>query len=166
MGTQIDGGAIGLVYAEIDIENVMDLARVRTGEGPGGSVRRATVRAMVDTGAYMMVIPETLRVQLGLEIVGRRRAVTADGKTHDVPIAGPVNVRFANRFATCNAMVMGNGPVLLGAIPLEELDVVIDPKSRTLAVNPENPDVPKMVVMEMSRRRADSPRASARPSPV
>lgn len=69
-------------------------------------------------------------------------------------IAGPINVRFANRFATCNAMVMGYETVLLGAIPLDELDMVIDPRSRTIKVNPANPTMPRMVAMGAELRPA------------
>ena len=94
----------------------------------------------------MLVFPEHVRLQLDLPEVDRREAVTADGKVHVVPVVGPVNVHFQNRIATCNAMVMGRDEVLLGAIPLEELDVVVDQRNQKLIVNPESPTMPKMVV--------------------
>ncbi|MCK4659808.1 MAG: clan AA aspartic protease [Phycisphaerae bacterium] len=110
-------------------------------------IRRIKVNALVDRGAYMLVVPEHVRLQLGLEDVTEREALIADGTLHKVPVVGPVNVRFENRLATCNAMVLGTDTVLLGALPLEELDVVIEPRSQTLIVNPENPTMPKMIVM-------------------
>jgi len=138
---------MGPVYADVIIENVKDLAKHEAAVIREDEIRRITVKAMVDTGAYMMVIPEHIRLQLGLDKVAEREALTADGSVHRVPIVGPVNVRFENRLATCNAMVMGHDTVLLGAIPLEEMDVVVEPRTRTLRVNPDNPTMPKMVVM-------------------
>jgi len=91
----------------------------------------------------MMSIPEHIKVQLDLDIVDYREAELANGKVEKLPVAGPIEIVFKNRRAVINAFVTGN-EVLLGAIPMEELDVIIDPKKQTLDVNPENPNMPKM----------------------
>jgi len=137
---------MGLVYVDIDVINSTDLELARRGIIEDKDIKKLTLRALVDSGAYMLVIPEHVRLQLDLPEVDRREAVTADGKVHVVPVVGPVNVHFQNRIATCNAMVMGRDEVLLGAIPLEELDVVVDQRNQKLIVNPESPTMPKMVV--------------------
>ncbi len=103
------------------------------------------VNSLVDSGAYMLVIPEHVKLQLGLEVVEQREVELADGKTNLRDVACPVEIRFANRRAVSNAFVMGN-EVLLGAIPMEELDVVIDTRNQKLIVNPENPTMPKMKI--------------------
>lgn len=108
-------------------------------------VRRIKVNSMVDSGAYMMVIPEHVKIQLGLEIVDQREAELADGKTCLCDVVGPIEIRFANRKAVSNAFVMEN-EVLLGAIPMEELDVIINTREQKLVVNPENPTMPKMKI--------------------
>ncbi len=138
---------MGLVYAEVELANLQDECLCRRGYLEEEKIRRIKVNALVDRGAYMLVVPEHVRLQLGLEDVTEREALIADGTLHKVPVVGPVNVRFENRLATCNAMVLGTDTVLLGALPLEELDVVIEPRSQTLIVNPENPTMPKMIVM-------------------
>ena len=117
---------MGLVYAEIDVINSTDLELARRGIIEDKDIKKLTLRALVDSSAYMLFIPEHVRLQLDLQEVDRRETVTADGEVHVVPVVGPVNVHFQNRIATCNAMVMGRDEVLLGAIPLEELDVVVD----------------------------------------
>lgn len=95
----------------------------------------------------MMVIPEHIKIQLGVEQVEQREVELADGKIHLSEVVGPIEIRFANRRAISNAFVMGN-EVLLGAIPMEKLDVVINMLDQILIVNPENPTMPKMKITE------------------
>ena len=137
---------MGLVYADIELVNGAEMEMARRGYISESDIVRLKMKALVDSGAYMLVIPEHIKIQLGLIEIDKREAVTADGEVHVVPVVGPVTVYFKNRIATCNAMVMGTDEVLLGAIPLEELDVVIDQRNQRLVVNPENPTMPKMVV--------------------
>lgn len=100
-----------------------------------------TVNALIDSDAYMMIIPDAVRLQLGLEIVGRELAEFANGKQEYIPIGEPVEVRFANRKATVDVLIAGN-EVLLGAIPMEAMDVVIHPRTQKLSVNLEHPNTP------------------------
>ena len=64
----------------------------------------------------------------------------ADGSKQLIPYAGPIQVKFQNRNAFVGAMIMGD-EVLLGAIPMKDMDVVIHPATRELSVNPESPNI-------------------------
>jgi hypothetical protein len=95
----------------------------------------------------LLCINEQVRAQLDLALLDRQVAELVDGSVRDVPIAGPVEVRFENRRTNCNAMVLpGNSEVLLGAIPMEDMDLVILPREKRLAVNPAHPIVPSKPV--------------------
>jgi hypothetical protein len=64
----------------------------------------------------------------------------ADGSKKLVPYVGPVELRFKNRVGFAGALVMGD-QVLLGAIPMEDMDLIIIPKTRTLEINPDSPNI-------------------------
>lgn len=136
---------MGLVHAELELVNAGDIEVARRGFIKPEEVRRMTVNALVDSGAYMMTIPEHVRLQLDLETVEQGEAEYASGKIESVPIVGPIAIKFANRRTVADAMVLGN-QVLLGSIPMEAMDVVIHPRTQRLVVNPENPTMPKMIV--------------------
>ena len=136
---------MGLVQVEIELINSDDLALVRRGHLQEGDIRRMQVTALVDSGAYMLVINENIRAQLDLGKIDEKEAVLADGSLRKLDIVGPLDVRFENRATTVRAMVLpGEAEVLLGAIPMEDMDVVIDPRQQKLIVNPESPYLPKM----------------------
>jgi len=136
---------MGLAGAEIELINSDDLALVRRGHLQEGDIRRMRVTALVDSGAYMLVINENIRAQLDLGKVDEKEAVLADGTLRKLDIVGPLDVRFENRATTVRAMVIpGEAEVLLGAIPMEVMDVVMDPRQQKLIVNPESPYLPKM----------------------
>lgn len=136
---------MGLVYAEIVLTNAEDIGLLRRGFIKEDQVRKIKVNSIVDSEVYMMVIPEHIKIQLGVEQVEQREVELADGKIHLSEVVGPIEIRFANRRAISNAFVMGN-EVLLGAIPMAELDVVINMRDQILIVNPENPTMPKMKI--------------------
>ena len=96
--------------------------------------------ALVDTGAIHLCLPEHVAVQLRLDEYDRKEIVLADGSRRAVPYMGPLEVRFKNRTAIVGALVVGN-QVLLGAIPMEDMDLVVIPRSRRVDVNPENPNM-------------------------
>ncbi|MCU0698028.1 MAG: clan AA aspartic protease [Myxococcaceae bacterium] len=100
------------------------------------------VSALADTGALMLVIPEHVRLQLGLEQAETREVTTADGTKHLVPYVGPVRVAFENRQCFVGALVLGD-EVLLGAVPMEDLDLVVVPSQHRLTVNPASPNIPQ-----------------------
>jgi len=98
------------------------------------------VSALADTGAVHLCIPEHLAIQLSLAELERREVVLADGHRRSVPYVGPVEVRFKNRRCFTGAMVLGN-EVLLGAIPMEDMDLVLRPQLQSVDVNPESPNI-------------------------
>ena len=99
------------------------------------------VSALADTGAVHLCIPEHLAIQLNLAELERREVVLADGRRRTVPYVGPVELRFKNRRCFTGAMVLGN-EVLLGAIPMEDMDLVLRPQLQSVDVNPESPNIP------------------------
>lgn len=99
------------------------------------------VAALADTGAMYLCLPAAVAGSLGLAELERRDATLADGSRRLVPYGGPVEVRFGNRRCFVGAMLMGD-EVLLGAIPMEDMDLVVQPLTRQVTVNPLSPDVP------------------------
>lgn len=132
---------MGMTYAEIELINSDDLGLVARGFIPADQVRRVKVSALVDSGASMLSIPRSVFEQLGLRILGEGDAELADGSIVQLDVAGPIEVRFQNRRTTVEALVVLNETdVLLGAIPMEGMDVLLDPKQQRLFVNPKSPD--------------------------
>jgi clan AA aspartic protease len=104
-------------------------------------LRTVEAKALVDTGALMLCIPEHLVLQLGLETESEREVSVADGRKRKVPYVGPLKVAFGNRFCYVGALVLGD-EVLLGAVPLEDMDLVVSPGRRELTVDPQSPNIP------------------------
>jgi clan AA aspartic protease len=131
---------MGLTYADITLVNAIDAGLARKGVIEKKDVRQMDSVALVDSGAYLLTIDESLKAQLGLDVFETREIELADGARTECEIVGPVDLHFKNRSTTCRALVLpGATEVLLGAIPLEDLDVLIDPKSQQLIVNPARP---------------------------
>ena len=96
----------------------------------------------------MLSIPEFVKQQLQLDTIGDIEAELADGSNLKLEVVGPVEVRFANRRMSVEALVVPNSTkILLGAIPMEGMDVLVDPKRERLVVNPESPNVARMLLM-------------------
>jgi clan AA aspartic protease len=124
---------MGTVYAEITLKNTGDVSNTRDGRIPKERVRETTTRALVDTGAGTLVINDVLRQKLGLEILGLRRATLADGGRQVYQVTEPVDIHWKDRETTCRALVVPQATeALLGAIPLEDLDLIVDPTEQTL----------------------------------
>jgi clan AA aspartic protease len=131
---------IGLVYADIELISGRDLVMFGEGLITEDKIKRMTVNVLVDSCALMLTINEEIKTQLGLQQVDMRSAQLADGTLIKLPIVGPVEVRFANRRSSVDAMVLpGDAEPLLGAIPMEDMDVLVDTQQRRLIVNPEHP---------------------------
>ena len=96
--------------------------------------------ALADRRAVHLCITEHVRIQLELEQIDEKEVTLANGTRQLVPYVGPVELRFKNRIGFAGALVLGD-QVLLGAIPMEDIDLVIVPKTRTLDVNPGSPNV-------------------------
>ncbi len=131
---------MGLIYADIELINGDDLALARKHIIGEDEIKRIHVNMLVDTGSVYMCINETVQEQLQLAIVEKRKGQLADGRVVEYDVAGPIEVRFKNRRCVVDAMVIpGDNELLLGAIPLEDMDVVIHPYRRELIVNPDHP---------------------------
>ena len=98
------------------------------------------VEALADTGSVHMCIPEHISIQLRLEQYDEKEVTIADGTKQLVPYVGPLEIRFKNRVGLGGALVIGD-QVLLGAIPLEDMDLVVVPKDRRIEVNPASPNI-------------------------
>ena len=144
---------MGLVIAEITLENQRD-----------ATLRPLKVKALVDSGAVHLCIPEHVRIQLNLDEIDRKEVTLADGGKKLVPYVGPISVRFKNRVGFSGALVMGD-QVLLGVIPLEDMDLVILPKERILDVNPYSPNIATSIVkfaFLFGSGKSETPTASSR----
>lgn len=102
--------------------------------------------ALADTGSVHLCLPQHIAVQLKLEKYDEKEVTVADGSKRIVPYMGPVQLKFKNRTGLFGALVFGN-EVLLGAIPMEDMDLVVTPKDRKIDVNPESPNVACSKVM-------------------
>jgi predicted aspartyl protease len=120
---------MGMVYTEITLKNSADVMRARDGYRKKEDIRQITVKALVDTGTWNLVISEDIRQKLGLEVTGAYRGRLANGLKAVSGVAGPVEIWWKDRFANCDALVLpGAKNVLLGAIPLEAMDLIVNPK--------------------------------------
>ncbi|MBI3098298.1 MAG: clan AA aspartic protease [Planctomycetes bacterium] len=124
----------GLTYADIELSNPKI-----------AGLKPLSVRALVDTGAMTICIPEHIAVQLQLQEIEKREVTIADERSHVVAYVGPVQIRFENRTCFTGASVIGES-VLMGAVPMEDMDLVVSPSGQTVTVNPKNPNIPSAVV--------------------
>lgn len=98
------------------------------------------VEVLADSGAVHLCIPEHIMIQLELDEIDKKEVILADGNQKIVPYVGPIEIHFKNRIGFSGALVMGD-QVLFGSIPMEDMDLVIIPKTRTLDVNPFSPNI-------------------------
>jgi len=117
------------VYTEITLMNADDEAVVATGMVKDHKIRQTTVNALVDTGAWTLVINEATRQLLGLRKFETKTGTLANGSKTEYSLAGPVKVMWKNRKTNCDAIVLPEADeILLGAIPLEAMDLIIHPR--------------------------------------
>lgn len=131
---------MGLVYAEVELINGDDLALARRKIIGEEEIRMMKVSALVDTGSIMLCINENIQEQLQLPVVETRKAQLANGQIVERPVVSNVELRFKNRETTCRALVLpGDSEPLLGAIPFEDMDVIIHPQRQELILHPDHP---------------------------
>jgi clan AA aspartic protease len=126
---------MGLIFAEIELANARN-----------DDLDSMTVNALVDSGAVHLCIPQHVANQLELRELDRREVTIANGEKIMVPYVGPILIKFSNRQCLVGALVMGE-QALLGAIPMEDMDVVIHPSRLTLTVNPNSPNIASSMAM-------------------
>jgi len=132
---------MGYVHATIDIANGWELENARRGLMAKDEVRRMQIQVLVDTGSMNLCINEVVRETLQLPLIETQRSVLADGGVIECDIVGPIEVRFKNRNCLIIATVLpGDNECLLGAFPMEAMDILVDPKRGELVVNPAHPD--------------------------
>ena len=124
---------MGTVHAEITLENARDKGKAQEGLIKAEDVRAVTVQAVVDTGAMSLVIDEELRQKLGLTIQGEKNALVANGQRVNCKVTEAVEVHLKNRISILSAVVIpGAKKILLGAIPLEDMDLIVNPVTQEL----------------------------------
>jgi clan AA aspartic protease len=127
---------MSIVYTELTLKNMTDVVLAKQGQVKENEVRQMTVQAIVDTGAWTIIINAETRDKLGLPDHGIGEALLADGKKEEYPMAGPLEIWWKNRFFTCDALVLPNAPdILLGAFPLEAMDLTINPLRELVGVH-------------------------------
>ncbi len=121
---------MGTTYAELKLTNLF-------------SKQSVTIRALVDTGATFMCVTEAIAVQLGFDTteVSRHIVTLADGRQLKVPRIAPIEIIFGNRSYITEALVLGD-EALMGVLPLEAMDLMVDPLREQLIVNPAHPNFP------------------------
>jgi clan AA aspartic protease len=143
---------MGLVYADLEIINGYDMENARRHIIGEEDIRKMNIVALVDTGSLMLCINENIQEQLQFPIDEKRKAETADGRIVECDVVKGVELRFRNRKTTCRAMVLpGNNEPLLGAIPLEDMDVLIHPQRQELIVNPDHPYYAQMKLKSINK---------------
>ena len=127
---------MSVISTEITLINKTDVSLAKRGLIKAEEIRQMTVEAVVDTGAWTLVINEEIREKLGLEDDGYGEANLANGQEEVVPMAGPLEVWWKNRHHVCSALVLPDArDILLGAIPLEGMDLTINPKRILVGVH-------------------------------
>jgi clan AA aspartic protease len=134
---------MGLVFTSVEVANARrdDLSPME-------------LRVLVDSGALHLCLPREVVLQLDLAVLDQRTITYADGRSEVVDYVGPIRLRFENRQCLVGALVTGD-QALLGAIPMEDMDLVIDPAHRSVTVNPAHPNIAASVAMGFRTIRND-----------
>jgi predicted aspartyl protease len=131
---------MGRVTCEAKVENAIDSARARAGEIPADAVRTVQIRdALIDTGASTLALPASMLRQLGLDIpVPTKRSRNTTGE-YEAKLYGPVRLWIGDRDMTLDVLEVDDGcPVLIGQLPLEHMQLVVDMPNHRLAKSPAN----------------------------
>jgi clan AA aspartic protease len=132
---------MGLTYANIQLQNGGDAEDYRRGRIGEDEIRQIEVHALVDTGSVQLAINQSIADVLGLPTIGTRPSQLADGSILQLPVVGSVVVRYLDRWSITTALILPDDQEpLLGAIPLEEMDLYVHPsRNELLPVHPEGP---------------------------
>lgn len=132
---------MGQISARIELISAADIVMARRHLIGEEEIKRISVSMLVDTGRFEMCINENIQDFLELPTLGKKRWRLANDETVVLDMVGPIEVRFANRRCTMDAIVLpGDSEPLLGAIPMEAMDIMIHPRRQELILNPEHPE--------------------------
>ncbi|HEY3789577.1 MAG TPA: aspartyl protease family protein [Urbifossiella sp.] len=136
-GPVMENGSMGRVLTEATVYNLGDLIEVERGKLAANDVRKVVIpEALVDTGATTLSMPRSLLDQIGLTKRYEKRAITAGGE-RTMSVYGTARVVIMGRDCVTDVVEVPEGnPVLIGQIPLEMMDWVVDLQSRKLIGNP------------------------------
>jgi len=138
---------MAFIYADVELINGGDMALARKKVIGEEEVKRMNVSALVYSRSIMLCINENIQKQLQLPVVDKRKALLANSEIVECDVVAPIELRFKNRSSTCRAIVLpGDSNILLGLIPLEDMDVLIHPRRQELIVNPEHPYFAQMKI--------------------
>ena len=137
-GTTIE--EIGPVYADVELLSFEDVVVNLHGYLPQENIRRTKLKALVNSGAFELIINPEIKDRLGLRVIEERAVSLPDESIGQVEIVGPVEVRFEDQITTVRAMVLPHAEeVLLGRFPRMGLHTYIDPEKKRLLVVPYIP---------------------------
>jgi len=124
---------MGTFKEEITLENILDRGFAKHGYIKESEIRTLKVEAMPDTGAWTLVINEDVRQKLGLSIEETSESTLADGITNTYNVTEGIKIRWKDRSTVLPAVVVPNSKeILLGALPLEAMDLMVDPVNEKL----------------------------------
>src|SRR6266446_4568857 len=131
---------MGRVTTEATVESLEDLWAASRGLISQDQARRLEIPdALVDTGATLLSLPTRMIQQLGLHKIGTRRVTSSHGGSTQANMYSAVRLTIKGRECTMDVMeVPDNVPPLIGQLPLEHLDFVIDMKNHCLIGNPRH----------------------------
>jgi predicted aspartyl protease len=126
------------VTTQATIENMKDLWEVESGLRPAQHARRVALQdALVDTGATVLSLPSNIIRQLGLRKMSSKRGTSSQGNVAEASLYEAVRLTIQDRTCTIDVLeVPDNVPTLVGQVPLELLDFVVDPRGGKLVGNP------------------------------
>jgi clan AA aspartic protease len=133
---------------KLTLWNNTDLDNVQRGLMKPEEVRTEEIEALVDTGATQLVIPIDVCQRLGLRPGRTVPVLLADGSEREMTYMTSLHISILGRDMSCDALASPEGTTpLIGQIPLEALDLIVDPRSRELRTNPAHPDGPVMYAL-------------------
>jgi len=124
---------MGTVYAELLLRNSEDITLAKQGYMKPENIRTVTVTAIVDTGSYSLMIDEQTAQKLGLGKTGEQRIRIANGERIVCPVTTPVEINWKDRQSVMRVITVPGLPqILLGLLPLEEMDLIVHPNKHEL----------------------------------
>jgi len=136
---------MGKVIEKVKITNLFEQAK------------SIEVEAVIDTGATMVVLPQNIVDALGLRKIRQARVKYANNKTETKSIYGVVTIEMNGRTGNFDVLAEAEGSQpLIGQVVLEILDLVVDPRTRTLIPNPMSPEMPMVEILNEIARKSKS----------